>query len=1086
MTLENSTLSPQGNGHENITVGYLLRPKSILKLRENATMPIASNSDRRVSFYNQVELRQFEFTSETISSDDFDRLRGDALSSEFDENPDSNQENAHEEHFHQLTNSNADQEDVHQEDESMELTGQLSVASLKEITVTQTALGTFGDIINTATAESTVPIGTIEGSTSNKQLKTDVGNKSKQYSGSTSIAGPLFDSVVAPSRRLSRSLNDNEDTNISFTMSPYLERQVLFVPSMTQENVRPEPPKLDAFKPLETLQDYADSLRDSLFNDTGNSSHEEIEENKLRRGKTAHFDAEEDMELTEHAPAFSTAWTEEVTMELTTQVAPFQLKTSETEENTEETMELTQPVNGLVGVDPRTLGQEEKNEQTKFPVSETILDHEAITHSRPTHEGSMEIAERDILNSQTELNNQSDLKNEPNHLQKEQNDSLSDKSESFNRIDSTADQEESIMDLTSIHQPQELHMLSVVEEEEEEEETEVPMEITKPVDVAPMQKSLSSPSDSTLPQRQSRKFSNSNLLNVTDQQEEGTTVDPPASLAAEQELKELVDEPTSPHISDRPVGTLGTPMQKPKLPRNLEELLPEKDFANGLSFTLVPEFRASLPAKRSLDPPVELETSPSKRVSIEPKSIKEMRIISKVSLAEFLEEIDVKFFDDLEFAIDLLSDSRYEGESKATFSNESYFRANIQVPLLELYELSCKELTAKIEQGKNLYLELQETADQDVPELFSKYFKASYYEQMAMKSQFQVTRVYTREQAKQVWYEWRAKVFRNVIEVFAANLTILRDDKLILETSIHDLTQEYEALQDDLAQVRNDILLFEKIRERYKQKGAEEVKTIKTRLMELNGKLLKHKESLSHEHKSLAEVNKRIAEQTRAAADVRTKIEGAKTTLLKLKRFNQEEIQSLQIQSLIIQACAGLRFMRSRGPNIFEFDFHPKMKITVDMDKADSADGLVFHPIDSATRILFNSSLERYCQALAETTPFLDIFKTLALFRAKWLRLLQLDRQIYALSTNYPLEIGEFNENQISFTFQYLSSLPKLKIQYTVSIPLRNILRYDVAVLVTAKVLKTQQKATQLLVQNAICKSSATHTLFAHVKEVRL
>lgn len=1102
---------------ENVTEGYQSRPKSILKLRENSTMPIVSGSQRKVSFYNHVELRRFEFTpSLTYSGEESETQYSDlpeVLSSEFDENPKEPS----------VANEASDSNDIgidestNNDDESMELTGQLNPTGYLADQVKENPLNVVNKS-NDVTEEE-------PNNAQTETLITPTANDATPVSRDEPRDSHLleqFRSATDPARKDTKRLDDDAN-NISFTMSPHQERQILFLPKMTpdlefgSENTTAKKQndstlgKTAQFRPLEALQDYADSLRDSLFNDTANSSPPaetinndpdqlDIQATDTERSEAVN-EGEVEMELTQQV---AVEWTEEVTMELTTQISQPGAHHDTIEKSNVETHNDTDKENNQ--------DTNEKENEDPSEVTRKFTQEETMDFTQPVINRSMPEEEPMAIDKEIDESVNSEPKKS---------------SESNNPKDSIVaqlleDQEESTMELTTVFQ-QEAHMLSVVEEEDEseeerveeeeliEEETEIPMDLTQPIPKENDPNVHKTPSrGSTPPPKQLSINQDGEQIqvdgNIVDRSNNTAPVDTPAIIASQRELNRLIEEPT-PNVVRNGVsfGGLGTPMKEPTMPRRLSHSKPllndeinlETPFhylPNHLHFEsdFVPKVATTF-AKRSLDPAIELKTSPSKRFSahgtglLTTKHSKDEHTVPAVSLTTFLRDIEVKFFDDLEVGTDLPAADSPEGIiSIALFTNEDYYRANIQIPLLEVYELSCKELKGKISQGKNLYKELQETANQEVPDLFGKYYGSSYYDQMSMKSHFQVVRDYTREQAKHVWYEWRSKLFKNVSEVLSSNLELLIEDKHALEARLQDLQLQLKSTLANLGAHREDIARFHKIQEQYQQLDSKQIQALKNKLLELNKQLLAHREAIATEQNRLQEVNERILNQNDALDNLSRKIDDAKLGLMKLKHLNPDEISVLETKSKIIQACSGLRFRKKHSKYIYEFEFSPKMSITIDMENTHSADGLVFHPIDSGISTLYNDSLERYCQAIAETTPFLTIFETLAVFRLKWLKLSSIDEQIYALSMLYPITIGEYNEQEINFVIHYYSASTDLKVDFTVTISILRILEANTCLQISARVLRSRGKTTEKTLQETLSRQIAPHRIFRGITGLKI
>lgn len=1193
---------------ENHTEGYIHRPRGILKLRENTTLPIVSNSERRVSFYSQVELRQFEFAPDADSSDENGETSDvpEVLSSEFDENPDDSGTT-------KISDPDLD-ESVH-DDESMELTGQLSLlaaisteipieaptkgptdvateipasftsskvhelvnnevtAGSETVTVEDKELGSLPgfkllqdsnelqdsmtspkkqvtqenqQILNKLESHQYQQLAYQQQSIKEKNPPNQVSSTDPPSTDPPSIEVPEAGFTEIPENQLNKNGHAHIDleasNNISFTLSPYTDRQILFVPSvLTEHDVQMRNPtvgheanvKSPVKLPLQSVAD-ADSLGDSLFNESENGPQDLKETNLPVDEQASKPDVpsvtEEDMELTEHGAHFSLAWGEELTMELTSRLSKLTkipvndyilrpafssgLNSNDSSSKKEQVLD-----NSSHGSNPKDQENDDVSQKEQYPSDgiEVTMDltqphsvrSKVTTLFVPSQSSDEQISSG---NSLVSPGNDSPIQHTKNDPELPENPSPSDSiylgirpsQESPTETKSNTDLEYS-MELTSVYH-QEAHMLSVVEEEDE---NETPMELTQPVQQAstthlqrPLLESLTPPqnqkNNSIILSDENRKVSES----LSEGLNSHNPVDTPVLIASQQKLNRLIEEPTpSPPPSGRTMGVLGTPLKESSQGHRKDSTASPSDVKAGAEtpFDLSPNHlqfpndnspkvmigRKS--AKRGLDPAIELKSSPLKKLTILKYSDQTRNNDVAITLNKFLNDIDVRFFDDLEFASYLPgTDTLHEAEPSATYPKTDFYKATLQVPLLEFYESTCKELNLKIQQGNDIHADLQHKSAQEVPDVLRKYYNCSYYEQMSMKTKFQIIRNYTREQARQIWYRWRLELFQSVFETVNINLTSLKQDKQMIETRLALLDEKLLVLRQQVKNTRDNITLFKKIREWYDRIDTNDIKTLRAQLMELGGRLSSLKKELSAEQGLLRDIEGRIEAHQIAISTVHKRIDDSKLGLLKLKSFTDDELSELSVESQIIQACAGLKFLKHASANIYEFEFNPKLRVSIDINNADSPLGLIFDYIKSSTDIFHHEKLVQYCQAFANTTPFLDIFKTLATFRAKWLRLVAIDEQMYALSVMYPITVGEYNEEQINFVLRYYSELSAIRVDFHVSISVRDILAMPTKMIVVAKILRSKNKLTLEDLHEAICKRSATHRIFSGISATQI
>lgn len=433
------------------------------------------------------------------------------------------------------------------------------------------------------------------------------------------------------------------------------------------------------------------------------------------------------------------------------------------------------------------------------------------------------------------------------------------------------------------------------------------------------------------------------------------------------------------------------------------------------------------------------------------------------SLTEFLKEIGIKFYDDLEFSTDLPTKHRLSlSDPNEEHTKEDYYRANIQLPLLEVYGLSCKELIGKIQQGKMLFDELQEKTLTDNPDLFKQYYRASYYDQMGMKARFHLLKEYTRQQAKLIWYEWRSKLIANILEVLQNNLEVLQSDKATLLLNISILDEVYDEIKQKFQSLRLEVQQFKEIQERFKNLNGDQIKKIKLHLTELNTRLIEHKEKIAVKERELEQLRDRIAIRLGEVKMVKKALAISETRLNNTKHFNTTEIEGLEYRSQLLQMGSGLRFVKNISQHVDEFEFNSELGLKIDFSKPDSPESTTFYLLESPdSRSLYNKDLlQLCCSDLVEATGFTNVFDSVIKLREKWIKLTEIDRDIYKTSLKYPTKILKSQKREIIFEFQYFSFKDNLKAQVSASVPVQTILQYPLTLQISIKTLRNSNSVS--------------------------
>ncbi|KAL9582661.1 MAG: hypothetical protein Q9212_003164 [Teloschistes hypoglaucus] len=86
------------------------------------------------------------------------------------------------------------------------------------------------------------------------------------------------------------------------------------------------------------------------------------------------------------------------------------------------------------------------------------------------------------------------------------------------------------------------------------------------------------------------------------------------------------------------------------------------------------------------------------------------------------------------------------------------------VPMLELYQHSCRELKRYIAEGRSIVREIEADTYEDNPALFREYMTAPSGVKAIMDNQFKNVKTHARLLSKAMWYEWRMKLLDGLKE----------------------------------------------------------------------------------------------------------------------------------------------------------------------------------------------------------------------------------------------------------------------------------------------------------------------------------
>ncbi|GFF47829.1 kinetochore protein spc7 [Aspergillus udagawae] len=155
--------------------------------------------------------------------------------------------------------------------------------------------------------------------------------------------------------------------------------------------------------------------------------------------------------------------------------------------------------------------------------------------------------------------------------------------------------------------------------------------------------------------------------------------------------------------------------------------------------------------------------------------------------------------------------ARLSAESKAaTASFEDCVAAGFcTVPMLELYQHSCRELKSYISEGRQVIRSIEAETYAENPPLFREYATAPPDIRLLMDNQFRNVKTHARLMSKATWYEWRMKLLEGLKEGLYRHVDEMKTDgnlltkyETLLDGVVPSLVDKQFALQEEAANLQ--------------------------------------------------------------------------------------------------------------------------------------------------------------------------------------------------------------------------------------------------------------------------------------------
>ncbi|KAG5929600.1 hypothetical protein E4U42_005305 [Claviceps africana] len=206
------------------------------------------------------------------------------------------------------------------------------------------------------------------------------------------------------------------------------------------------------------------------------------------------------------------------------------------------------------------------------------------------------------------------------------------------------------------------------------------------------------------------------------------------------------------------------------------------------------------------------------------------------------------------------------------------------IPMLELYQHSCRELKNYIAEGRRIVKEIEAETLEENPPLFREYISATPDVKALMDNQFKNVKTHARLLSKAMWYEWRSKLQEGLREGLVkisqdmdADEKVLQEQEDLLAAVLPGALKQYEELEEESGN------LEEAARELADCDPAE----------------------LEAARDDLTSLDEDIAEKKRLIAELRRGSESSVAEVESLTTKKQDLLQGIQEAEKVRQACRG-------------------------------------------------------------------------------------------------------------------------------------------------------------------------------------
>ncbi|KAI1314293.1 hypothetical protein F5Y03DRAFT_336672 [Xylaria venustula] len=216
------------------------------------------------------------------------------------------------------------------------------------------------------------------------------------------------------------------------------------------------------------------------------------------------------------------------------------------------------------------------------------------------------------------------------------------------------------------------------------------------------------------------------------------------------------------------------------------------------------------------------------------------------------------------------------------------------VPMLELYQHSCRELKKYISEGRRIVREIETETFEENPPLFREYITATPEFKTLMDNQFKNVKTHARLLSKAMWYEWRMKLqdglkegLEKISEGMMADEKLLQKQQALLNSSLPHLVQQSESLtteHEDLEAVARELADCD----------PEDLQTTRAELVHVDSDIEMRKRKIEKLRKQMVETEADIETTTQRKQSCVADIAEAEKEREECRGWSSNEINSLK------------------------------------------------------------------------------------------------------------------------------------------------------------------------------------------------
>lgn len=366
------------------------------------------------------------------------------------------------------------------------------------------------------------------------------------------------------------------------------------------------------------------------------------------------------------------------------------------------------------------------------------------------------------------------------------------------------------------------------------------------------------------------------------------------------------------------------------------------------------------------------------------------------------------------------------------------------VPMLELYQHSCRELKKYISEGRRIVREIETETFAENPPLFREYISASPEFKTLMDNQFKNVKSHARLLSKAMWYEWRMKLQEGlreglvkIAEGMTADEKLLDKEQKLLSSILPAMTKQFEALGRECSNL-------EAVASELEDCDLEELESARSDLLAVDDDIEAKTRETEELRRELQETEQNVDQLVERKQQCIAEIKAAEKVREECRGWSSAEISSLKSKVDALERQHGWAITGVSGTGV-SMTYRREIELVFDSasfraEQPNSRIDLWYVATSRDQKPLPLTPEKEFClQCIRDHVRGLPQSQTkvghmLRMVSAAWDRAAALANQVHQLNLTFPTSVTRTSDSSIAIKSSLLLAPLKTKVEVNMSV----------------------------------------------------